>query len=69
MINTYQRLPLALIGCVDPGVVDFGKSNYSHWVEPQTADLYFILLTDHNDNFGKHNTEIVTDYIFNIKLL
>ena len=29
-----------LIGCVDPGVEDSCKSNYSHWVEPQTLDFY-----------------------------
>ena len=28
---------------------------YSHWVELQTADLYLILLSDHNNNFSKYN--------------
>ena len=51
-------LPAALIGCVHPGAVDSCKSNLGHWVEPQTvdfytADLYLILLSDHNDNFSK----------------
>ena len=55
MIDISQTLPLALIGCVDLGVVDSCKSNYGHWVEPQTADLYLILLSDHNDNFSKYN--------------
>ena len=63
-------LPLALIGCIDPGVVYSCKSIYSHWVEPQTVDfytgdLYLILLSDHNDNFSKYITQIVTDYCFN----
>ena len=59
MIDTSQTLPLTLTGCVDPGMVDSFKSNYSHWVEPQTdfytADLYLILLSDHNDNLSKYN--------------
>ena len=55
MTDTFQTLPLALIGCVDSGVVASSKSNYSHWVEPQTADLYLILLSDHNNNFSKYN--------------
>ena len=60
LIYTSQTLPLALIGCVDPGVLDSCKSNYVHWVEPQTvdfytADLYLILLLDHNHNFSKCN--------------
>ena len=59
MIDTSQTLPLALIGCVDLGAVDSCKSNYSHWVEPQTvdfytADLYLILLSYHDDNFSKY---------------
>ena len=62
MIDTSQTLPLALIGCVVPGALDYCKSNYSHSVEPQTvdyytADLYLILLSDHNDNFSKYNTK------------
>ena len=40
MIDTPQTLPLALIGCVDLGAVDSCKSTSSHWVEPQTVDLY-----------------------------
>ena len=40
MINTSQTLPLALIGCIDSGVVDSCKSKYSHWVELQTMDFY-----------------------------
>ena len=40
MIDTSQTLPLALIGCIEPGAVDSCKSNYSHWVEPQTVDFY-----------------------------
>ena len=60
MTDTSQTLYLALIGCVDPGAVDSCKSNYSHWVEPETvdfytADLYLILPSDHNDNFSKNN--------------
>ena len=51
VIDTSQTLPLTLIGCVGPGAADSCRSNYSHWVEPQTADLYLILLSDHNDNF------------------
>ena len=67
--DTSQTLPLALIGCVYSGAVDSCKSNYSHWVEPQTvgfytADLYLILLLDHNDSFSKYNKIIVTDYSF-----
>ena len=58
MSDTSQTLPLALIGCVYQQAVDSCKSNYSHWVEPQTvdfytADLYLLLLSDHNDNFCK----------------
>ena len=69
MINTSQTLSLALIGCVEPGAVDSCKSNYGHWVEPQivdfyTADLYLILLSDHNYSFSKDNKKIVTDYSF-----
>ena len=60
VINTSQTLSLALIGCVDLGAVYSCKSNYSHWVEPQTvdfytADLYLVLLSDHNGNFSKYN--------------
>ena len=56
----------ALIGCFDPGAVDSFKSNYSHWVEPQTvdfymADLFLILLSDHNHNFSKYNKKAI-DY-------
>ena len=29
-----------------------------------TADLYLILLSDHNDNFSKYNKKIVTGYSF-----
>ena len=52
MIDTSETLPLALIGCILLGAVDSWKSNYGHWVEPQTvdfytADLYLILLSDH----------------------
>ena len=54
LIDTSQTLPLALIGFVYLGVGDSCKSNYSHWVEPQTADLYLILLSDHNDNFSNY---------------
>ena len=46
VIDTSQTRPLALIGCVEAEVVDSDKSNYSNWVEPQTADLYLILLSD-----------------------
>ena len=58
--DTSQTLPLAQIGCVHPGAVDTCKSNYSHWVEPQTvdfytADMYPFLLSDNNDNFSKYN--------------
>ena len=67
-----QTLLLALIGCVKTGAVDSCKSNYSHWVEPQTVDFYtadldLILLSDHNHNFSKYNQNIVTDY--NVKSL
>ena len=27
--------------------------------------LYLILLSDHNDNFGKYNKNILADYHFN----
>ena len=59
-----------VIGCDEPGAVDSCKSNYSHWVEPQTvdfytADLYLNLLSDHYDNFSKHIKKIITDYSFN----
>ena len=59
MIDTSQTHPLALIGCVDLGAVDSCKSNYVNWVDPQTvdfytADLYLILLSDHNENFSKY---------------
>ena len=62
MIDTSQTLPLALMGCVHAGAVDFCKSNYSHWVEPQivdfhTADLYLILLSVHNDSISKYNNK------------
>ena len=40
MIDSSQTLLLALIGCIDPGAVDSCKSNYSHWVEPQTRDFF-----------------------------
>ena len=66
--DTSETLPLALIGCVDPGAVDSCKWNYSHWVEPQIVDFYtadLILLSDHNDNFSKYNKKIVTDYNIN----
>ena len=53
--DTSQTHPLALIGCVEPGMEDSCKSNYSHWVEPQTADLYLILLSHHDDKFSKYN--------------
>ena len=72
VIDTSQTLSLALISCVDLGAVNSYKLNYSHWVEPQTvdfytADLYLILLSDHNDNFSKYNKKkIVTDYSFNV---
>ena len=38
-------------------VEDSCRSNYSHWVEPQTADLYLILLSDHNDNLSWYNKQ------------
>ena len=60
MTDTSETLPLVLVGCVHPGGVDSCKSNYSHLVNPHTvdfytADLYRILLSDHNDNVGKYN--------------
>ena len=60
MIDTFQTLPLALIGCLDVGAVDSCKLNNSHGVEPQTVDFYtsdlgLIVLSDHNDNFSKYN--------------
>ena len=33
-------------------------------VDSYTADLFLILLLDHNDNFSKCNKKIVTDYSF-----
>ena len=62
--DTSQTLPLAVIGCIEPGAVNSCKSNYGHWVEPQTvdfytADLYLSLLSGHNDNFSKYNQNIV----------
>ena len=59
MIDISQTLPSALIGCVNSGAADSCKQKYSHWVEPQTVDiftvdLYLILLSDHNDGFSKH---------------
>ena len=73
MIDTSQTLPLALIGLIDPGAVDSCKSNKGHWVEPQTADfytadMYLILLSDHNDNFSKYNQNIVVDLFLMIKI-
>ena len=73
MIDISQTLSLALIGCIEPGVMDSCKSNYSHWVKPQTVDfytavLYLILLSDHDDNFSKYNKKIVTDYSFKTEL-
>ena len=70
LTDTSQTLSLALIGCTEPGVVDSCKSNWGHWVETQTvdfytADLYLILLSDHNDNFSKYNQKIVSHYSFN----
>ena len=67
MTDTSQTLPLALIGCINLGAVDSCKSNYSHWVDPQTVDFYIadpclILLSDHNDDFRKYNKKIITDY-------
>ena len=64
LIDTSQTLPLALIGCVDPGAVDSCKSNCSHWVEPQTvdfytADQYLIPLSDHNENSSKYNKKML----------
>ena len=32
-----------------------------------TADLYYILMSDHDDNFCKYNKTIVTDYSFKPK--
>ena len=69
MTDTSQTLSLALIGCILPGAADSCKSNYNHWMEPQTvdyytADLYLVLLSDHNDNFSKYNQKRVTDYSF-----
>ena len=59
---------LALIGCNEPGSVDYCKSNYNHWVDhrqwifTQLTYLYLTLLSDHNDNIS--NPKIVTDYNF-----
>ena len=52
LIDTSQTLPLVPIGCVDSGAVDSCKSNYI------TADLYLILLSDHNENFSKYYKKI-----------
>ena len=43
MIDTSQTLPLALIGCVDPGLVYSCKSNYSHrqWIFTQLTCILF----------------------------
>ena len=51
--GTSQTLSFPLIGCVEAGEMDSCKSNYSHWVEPQTVDFYtadlcLIMLSDHN---------------------
>ena len=59
MIDTSQTL--ALTGCTDSRAVDSCKSNKGHWVEPQTvdfytADLYLIVLSDHNYGFSKYKT-------------
>ena len=51
--DTSQTLPLDLIGCIQPGAVDSCKSNYSHWVEPQTVAFYTADLSDHKDNFSE----------------
>ena len=52
VIDTFQTLPLALIGCIKPGAVDSCKPNYSHWVEPQTVGFCTADL-DHYDNNQK----------------
>ena len=46
--------------CICTGEGQWILANYSHWVEPQTveyyiADVYLILLCDHNDSFSKYN--------------
>ena len=63
MIDTSQTHSFTLIGCVD------SRSKFMqttvHWAEPQTADLYLILLSDDNDIFSKYNKNIVTDNCLN----
>ena len=63
LIDTFETLALALIGCIDLGAVDYCKLNKGPWVEPQTvdfytADLYLILPSDHDDNFSKYNQNV-----------
>ena len=48
MIDTSQTLLLALIGCIEPGAMVSCKSNYSHWVEPQTVDFSFFFINTHS---------------------
>ena len=52
--------------------MDSCKSLYDRWVDPETVNyvtayLYLILLSDHNDNFSKYNTKIITDCSFKNK--
>ena len=54
---TPLRLPSALISCTKSG--GFLQINHGHWVEPQTADQYLILPSDHNDNFSKYNKNFI----------
>ena len=43
-------------------------TGWTHRVDFCTADLYFILVSDHNDNFSKYNKNKVTEYSFKISL-
>ena len=52
VIDTSQTRPLALIRCVDAGMMDSCIWNFP-------ADLYLILLSDHKDNFSKYNNFVV----------
>ena len=59
-LTLFRHSPWLWLVVLISGAVDSCRSNYSHWVEPQTvdlytADLYRILLSEHNYNFSKYN--------------
>ena len=66
VIGTSQTLPLALIGCSEQRTFanQFTATGWNHR-HFYSADLYLILLSDHNDNFSIYNEKMVTDYSFN----